>query len=853
MVNSIYLYIFIFITIISKEIKRNLINNMSEIYLIIQGNGTQNFLSPNFTKEPSEVLVNGIIKENCFKTCDLNRDENIIILRFEEEIETCEYMFQELNNIREIDLSNFDASKVTNMHCMFYNCSNLEKINFGNINTSNVIDMQSLFNNCSNLISVNLSNFDTSNVVNTSYMFHECLNLKYLDLSNFDTKRVINIVKMFYNCQSLIYLNIKSFELSTQIQYNNVIDGISSYIKYCYELDPIKYILQADCSNTCFQDNIKIDINNNMCVESCINNGYQYEYNNICYNECPKGTLINNNKCEDNKCKFNYQNTVECMGTTPQGYYLDINDGRYKKCFKNCKFCYGPGNETINNCIECISDLRLLNDSIYDTNCYQKCNHYYYFNQLNEYKCTEKNFCPTDYNMIIKDKKKCVAKCEDDNIYKYEHNNKCYKECPSGSYSLFNDENNNCLTTIPAGYYLDLQDNKLKECYYTCKICEAGGYEQNHNCKECISNYIFYNNKNNLKNCYEKCGNYYYFDESNNFHCTENKSCPVNYNKLISTQNRCIDDCKNDDTYKYEYQNICYAECPNEICNSETTNILVNNAAIINETTNILLYNTSIIQETTIIKASTFNIYSLKDKYNNTEIYNIIKDVIIKDYSPQSDQSQIIEGVDNIVYHITTGNNELELLNSNSSDNYNLSIIDLGECENILREKYKISEEDFMIYLKQINLTDKESEKNVQLEVYEPYNKTKLNLSYCSGTNYDLYLKIELSPETKKIAEELEKLGYNMFDISDRFYNDICTPYKSENDTDILLSDRIDFIYNNSDAQCQDNCEFSDIILVLILLNAHAKLVRIIWKRLKRLNRMLNLNLKHYLKAFMMF
>ena len=73
--------------------------------------------------------------------------------------------------------------------------------------------------------------------------------------------------------------------------------------------------------------------------------------------------------------------------------------------------------------------------------------------------------------MIIKDKKKCVAKCEDDNIYKYEHNNKCYKECPSGSYSLFNDENNNCLTTIPAGYYLDLQDNKLKECYYTCKIC----------------------------------------------------------------------------------------------------------------------------------------------------------------------------------------------------------------------------------------------------------------------------------------------------------------------------------------------------------------------------------------------
>ena len=154
MVNSIYLYIFIFITILSKEIKRNLINNMSEIYLIIQGNGTQNFLSPNFTKEPSEVLVNGIIKENCFKTCYLDRDENIITLRFEEEIETCEYMFQELNNIREIDLSNFDASKVTNMHCMLHNCSNLEKINFGKIDTSSVENRMELFRGCIKLKSI---------------------------------------------------------------------------------------------------------------------------------------------------------------------------------------------------------------------------------------------------------------------------------------------------------------------------------------------------------------------------------------------------------------------------------------------------------------------------------------------------------------------------------------------------------------------------------------------------------------------------------------------------------------------------------------------------------------------------
>ena len=48
-----------------------------------------------------------------------------------------------------------------------------------------------------------------------------------------------------------------------------------------------------------------------------------------------------------------------------------------------------------------------------------------------------------------------------------------------------------------------------------------------------------------------------------------------------------------------------------------------------------------------------------------------------------------------------------------------------------------------------------------------------------------------------------------MFNINDRFYTDICTPYKSSKKTDMLLVDRIDDIYNNIDAQCQPNCEFS--------------------------------------------
>ena len=61
----------------------------------------------------------------------------------------------------------------------------------------------------------------------------------------------------------------------------------------------------------------------------------------------------------------------------------------------------------------------------------------------------------------------------------------------------------------------------------------------------------------NISNCYEICNYYHYFDESNKFYCV--KTCPKKYNKLINKK-KCIDDCKKDDTFKYDFNNICYRE-----------------------------------------------------------------------------------------------------------------------------------------------------------------------------------------------------------------------------------------------------------------------------------------------------
>ena len=38
--------------------------------------------------------------------------------------------------------------------------------------------------------------------------------------------------------------------------------------------------------------------------------------------------------------------------------------------------------------------------------------------------------------------------------------------------------------------------------------------------------------------------------------------CPPQYNKSIFEKKRCINECINDETYIYEYNNNCLKECP---------------------------------------------------------------------------------------------------------------------------------------------------------------------------------------------------------------------------------------------------------------------------------------------------
>ena len=116
------------------------------------------------------------------------------------------------------------------------------------------------------------------------------------------------------------------------------------------------------------------------------------------------------------------------------------------------------------------------------------------------------------------------------------------------------------------------------------------------------------------------------------------------------------------------------------------------------------------------------------------------------------------------------------------------------------------------LFLKQETVSDKAFEKNVKFDVFEPYNKTKLNLTFCSENTMNLFVPMELNKEIKDIYEQTRNLGYNIFDLEDPFYNDICTPFTSSSKTDMLLSDRINTIYYNDDSSCQKNCILSNYI-----------------------------------------
>ena len=111
-------------------------------------------------------------------------------------------------DLLEIDASNFDTSKVTDMSRMFYDLRNITSLNLSNFDTSKVTTMNRMFSGMSNLTSLDLSNFDTSKVTTMGSMFYldeipkDKLKTIYVN-NDFDTANLTDTYLMFANRKKL--------------------------------------------------------------------------------------------------------------------------------------------------------------------------------------------------------------------------------------------------------------------------------------------------------------------------------------------------------------------------------------------------------------------------------------------------------------------------------------------------------------------------------------------------------------------------------------------------------------------------------------------------------------------------
>ena len=331
------------------------------------------------------------------------------------------------------------------------------------------------------------------------------------------------------------------------------------------------------------------------------------------------------------------------------------------------------------------------------------------------------------------------------------------------------------------------------------------------------NNFIYCTNEETQSNIVSLLSDYNNNDCSN--YCFSNKN-----SKFIIETNKCIDECKNDEVYRYEYNNFCYNVCPSGTISSESNEFLceigsleiTSTAYIIDSTindvndtnTNIVIYKNISTAYINIInnECSAINLFDNTCNLNSSESYikssddiiNIIKsgikdhslDILISKIIEENNEDLTIKDKD-VIFQLTSSS----IQNNKKFDN--ISIIKLGDCEDKLREKNNISANDTLLIFK----LDIEKEGSliplVEYEVYNIKSKTKLNLDICNHTTIDIFLPVS------NVENDLFK-----HNSSSEYYNDLCFTYTTDTETDIILSDRKKEFINNNLTLCDGDCEY---------------------------------------------
>ena len=156
---------------------------------------------------------------------------------------------------------------------------------------------------------------------------------------------------------------------------------------------------------------------NGKCLDRCVNEYYK-DINNInkCKCEIDKCLSCNPvaitmklcNECNDNNYpmendKLNIGDYINCYKEI-KGYYLDKENSIFRKCYYTCETCEIKGDNISHNCLSCNANYSIgINNTNY-FNCYKKCQHYYYIDDMNNYICINDTFSPEEYSTVSEDK-----------------------------------------------------------------------------------------------------------------------------------------------------------------------------------------------------------------------------------------------------------------------------------------------------------------------------------------------------------------------------------------------------------------------------------------------------------------
>ena len=162
---------------------------------------------------------------------------------------------------------------------------------------------------------------------------------------------------------------------------------------------------------------------------------------------------------------------------------------------------------------------------------------------------------------------------------------------------------------------------------------------------------------------------------------------------------------------------------------------------------------------------------------------NEVKSILIN-LNYTKNKTNILIFTKNIIIQLST------LEDQQNSDNFDVSNIDLGKCEQLLKEEYKIPNTESLIIYKTDNRSKDLSSTYVQYEVYSPINLEKLNLSICNNVQIIINVPIILNNNIEVLFDSLSQSGYNIFNDDDSFYHDNCAIYTTSNKIGKILSNR---------------------------------------------------------------